>query len=346
MKVVFRADASSKIGFGHVMRCLTLANVLRERAVEVSFVCCQHDGHLCELIEERGFSVSRLSASVTATQSEDAEQTRLAIEASGVKPDWLIVDHYGLDQRWESALRTTVERIMVIDDLADRRHDCDLLLDQNLVSQFQTRYTNKVPAACGFLLGPEYTLLQPAYLELHDRISPRKGPIQRLFIFFSGADVDNLTGRALAAFLSLNRRDVEVDVVVTNDSPHVAAIRQQVKGYNNIHLYSDLPTLATLMVKADLAIGAGGATNWERLCLGLPTLVVTLSENQRPIAKELQERGLIRWLGHHDEVDESAIGSAISELLQQDLNEDWSRQCLATIDGMGANRVCAYLNHL
>lgn len=346
MKVIFRADASSKIGFGHVMRCLTLANALCERAVAVSFVCRQHEGHLCELIEERGFSVSRLSASVNATQSEDAEKTRLAIETSGIKPDWLIVDHYGLDQRWESALRTSVGRIMVIDDLANRRHDCDLLLDQNLVPQMLTRYTDNVPAACGFLLGPEYTLLQPAYAELHDRISPRKGPIQRLFIFFSGADGDNLTGRVLAAFLRLNRRDIEVDVVVTSDSPHIAAIHQQVRGYNNIHLHSDLPTLATLMVKADFAIGAGGATNWERLCLGLPTLVVTLSENQRPIAKELQDRGLIRWLGHHDEVDESVIGSAISELLQQGLNEEWSRQCLATIDGMGVSRVCAYLNHL
>ena len=258
-------------------------------------------------------------------------------------PDWLVVDHYVLDQCWENALRKLVKRIMVIDDLADRVHDCDILLDQNLVAQMHTRYADKVPTACGMLLGPEYALLQLIYAELHERIPPREGPIRRIFIFFGGADSDNLTGRTLAAFLKLNRPDIEVDVVITTGSPHAEAIRQQVAGHRNIQLHGDLLTLAPLMAKADLAVGAGGATSWERLCLGLPTLVVTLAENQRPIADGLSQRGLISWLGHQDEVDEPALLQAISRLIQQDLDEEWSMRCLAVVDGQGVNRVCAAL---
>ena len=358
MRVDFRADASLAIGTGHVMRCLTLADALRERGATASFVCRKHEGHLCDLIEERGFAVGRLPepkagtcaddgsahvASLGAFWQEDATQTRTAIEAAGAKPDWLVVDHYAIDKRWENALRTSAGRIMVIDDLADREHDCDLLLDQNLVAHMDDRYAGKVPAACGLLLGPAYALLQPAYAELHDRIPPREGPIRRIFIFFGGADSDNLTRRALAAFLQLDRPEIEVDAVVTTSGPNAETIRQQVAGRGNIHVHSGLPTLAPLMAAADLAIGAGGATSWERLCLGLPSLVVTLSENQRPIADELNRRRLIRWLGHRNDVNESIITKAMDELVQKGLEEDWSLRCRAAIDGNGINRVCAAL---
>jgi UDP-2,4-diacetamido-2,4,6-trideoxy-beta-L-altropyranose hydrolase len=273
------------------------------------------------------------------SQAQDATDTIHAL--SNQMCDWLVVDHYALDFRWESALRPSVGRIMVIDDLADRVHDCDLLLDQNLVAQMRTRYTDKVPANCGMLLGPKYALLQPIYADLHNCISPRKGQIRRIFIFFGGVDGDNLTGHTLAAFLHLNRKDIDVDVVITANSPHAEAIRRQVAGEGHIHLHSDLPTLALLMIKADLAIGAGGATSWERLCLGLPTLVVTLADNQRPIADELSQRDLIRWLGHLYTVEQTTIAQVLGELIQQGLDESWSQRCLAVIDGNGAKRVCA-----
>ena len=364
MKAVFRVDASLQIGSGHVMRCLTLAESLRAHGAQCHFISREHPGHLLELIRKRGFAVNALPAKLspppTNTQvvsehpkepvhapwlgcdwQTDAEETRAIVET--LHPDWLVVDHYALDQRWETALRISVERIMVTDDLADRVHDCDLLLDQNLVAQMSTRYADKVPTACGLLLGPQYALLQPIYAELHNRTPPREGQIQRIFIFFGGADSDNLTGRSLAAFLSLNRPDIEVDVVIADNCPHAEAIRQQVAGHCNIHLYSGLPTLAPLMVKADLAIGAGGATSWERLCLGLPTLVVTLAENQHPIADGLNQRGLIRLLGNQDVVEQSTIAQELGKLLQQVLDEDWSLRCMATVDGKGIDRVCAAL---
>jgi len=340
------------------MRCLTLANALAKKGSGVSFICREHDGHLCDLIEERGFVVHRLPAPAEgftvdatpahsvwlgATWQEDADQTGAVIKTLGVKPDWLVVDHYALESRWEHALRPLVGCIFVIDDIADRTHDCDLLLDQNLFADMQTRYAGKVPEDCRLLLGPEYALLQPIYAELHDRIPPREGPVRRILISFGGADRDNLTGRALAAFLSLNRPDIDVDVVISDSSPYAPDIRDQVAGHANIHLHGNLPTLAPLMAKADLAIGAAGTTSWERVCLGLPALVVTLAENQRPIADGLQQLGLVRWLGHKDEVSEQSIKQALAELFEEGIDEEWSLRCRSAVDGKGVDRVSAAL---
>ena len=358
LQVVFRTDASRAIGTGHVMRCLSLAGVLVERGAEVSFICREHDGHLCDLIEERGFIVHRLPAPdkeseaettpthatwLGATWQEDADQTGAVIKVLGAKPDWLVVDHYALDSRWEHALRPLVGRILVIYDLADRAHDCDLLLDQNLVADMQAHYIGKVPEDCHLLLGPEYALLQPIYAELHDRIPPREGPVRRILISFGGADRDNLTGLALTAFMGLNRPDIDADVVISGSSPYAPDIRDRVAGYANIHLHINLPTLAPLMAKADLAIGAAGTTSWERLCLGLPALVVTLAENQRPIADGLHQQGLVRWLGHYDEVSEQSIRQALAELIEEGIDEEWSLRCRSRVDGRGVDRMGAVL---
>jgi UDP-2,4-diacetamido-2,4,6-trideoxy-beta-L-altropyranose hydrolase len=338
------------------MRCLTLGAALHERGASESFICREHEGHLCALIEERGFAVTRLPRStgdghsegapshaawLGATWQEDATQVCALLAAQRI--DWLVVDHYALDARWERELRPYVGRILVIDDLADRTHDCDVLLDQNLVPDMNVRYSGKLAESCRALLGPEYALLQPMYAELHDRVPPREGPIRRICIFFGGADGQNVTGRALAAFLSLDRSDIDVDVVVTRDSPHKESIRGQAAGRQNIHLHSTMPTLANLFAQADLAIGGAGATSWERLCLGLPSLVVVLSENQRLVAETLSQRGLIHLLGHQDAVDVSAITEALANLLQQDLDANWSRRCRAIVDGAGVARTCAAL---
>lgn len=358
MNIVFRSDASLSIGHGHVMRCLTLASALRDCGAAVSFVCREHDGHLCELIEERGFAVSRLPARTAGTRAEDtpghaawlgapwqedAEQTCAIMEASGAKPDWLVVDQYALDHRWESAMRSSVGRIMVIDDLADRVHDCDLLLDQNLVAQMETRYLDLVPVRCHLMLGPDYALLQPIYGQLRAGIAPREGPVRRILIFFGGVDSDNLTGRTLAAFLQLDRPDIEADVVVSAGSPHAVAIREQVAGHRNIHLHSGLPTLAPLMVKADLGIGGGGATSWERFCLGLPTLVVTLADNQRPVTENLYAQGLIHWIGDREQADLRTISESLARALELNSLRDWSSRCLQICTGQGVSRVSTFM---
>lgn len=361
LKIIFRTDASHQIGTGHVMRCLTLANALRERGAQCRFICREHPGNLLELIRKQGFEAVALPMQETDPQrpaegdaqslvhaiwlgsdwSTDAEQTMVGAGETVV--DWLIVDHYALDAHWESAMRSQCRKLMVIDDLADRIHDCDLLLDQNLFRDMARRYDGKVPAHCGQMLGPDYALLQPEYAELHPRVPPREGTVRRVLVFFGGADADNLTGRAIAAFLSLGQGDVALDVVINPASPHAASIRRQVERYQQITLHEGLPSLAPLMVQADLAIGAGGATSWERCCLGLPTLVITLAENQRPIAAELDRQGLIRRLGHKDEVSETTLAQALKEILDSGLLHDWSARCQQRVDGRGTGQVISIL---
>lgn len=360
--VFFRVDASIDIGTGHVMRCLTLAGAMQQRGAKVHFICREHEGNLCDLIEQRGFSVHRLpmgsqvpseideapvhAAWLGADLWEDAKGTLDAIEASGSMPDWLVVDHYALDARWETYLRAAVDRIMVIDDLADRDHDCDLLLDQNLVDKQNERYNGKVPDKCNLLLGPSYALLQPDYTGIRADVQPREGPIKRILVYFGGVDRNDLTLKAVDALLAVGRPEIEVDIVLSSNSSQFRRMQDHISGRPEMHLHTKLQSLAPLMAAADFAIGAGGATSWERLCLGLPALVVTVADNQRPIATELSRRGLVRWLGDANDVEKRDIQDALQNVVQEGLDIAWSTNCLAVVDGRGSGRVITAMMQL
>lgn len=349
--VAFRVDAGAQIGSGHVMRTLTLAEALKRRGAQVRFVSRHMPAHFQRMLVERGHEFVALAEAggggegddlahapwLGTSQAHDANQTAQAL--SDRKWNWLIVDHYALDSRWETRLRPFTERIMVVDDLADRVHDCDVLLDQNLIEGYQSRYVGKVSASCRTLLGPHYALLQPVYAEMHLQVRPRSGPIRRIFLYFGAGDRHNITGRSIAAFLQLGQEDIEVDVVLGSDSSHLDSILQQVAGHPRIHLHSGLATIAPLLAAADLAIGACGATSWERLCLGLPAIVVTLAENQRPVAAFLHGQNLVHWVGNNEEADQQAIAQALERLLHSSVLADWSRRSLRICNGRGAQEV-------
>lgn len=349
MKAVFRVDASSDIGTGHVMRCLTLAEELRSRATDCTFICRDHTGNLGERITQHGFQVRLLRNQKDGNQLDntdiahaswlgcdwktDADQTKGYLR--NIQPDWLIVDHYALDARWEKYLSSSYRRLMSIDDIADRRHECDLLLDQNLFENILVRYQEKLPEPCIQLLGPHYALLQPEYAELRKQAKPRKAPLNHLLIFFGGADRHNLTKLTLLALERINTPFESVDVVISRQSPHYEEVKDQVAYSSKIQLYSDLPSLALLMMKADLAIGAGGATSWERFCLGLPSLVTTLAKNQRPINHGLHQMGLIKWIGDAETIRIDQVSSAIEKTLFLDDIGNWSERCMDVCSGQG-----------
>jgi len=232
---------------------------------------------------------------------------------------------------------------MVVDDLADRNHDCDLLLDQNAVADADVRYMGKVPDTCDLMLGPKFALLQPQYKEMHAGARARNEDIHRVLVYFGGADSENLTGLAVEALVRLGRADIAVDVVVDPAHPDAQSLEERVRAHRNFTLHGRLPTLAPLMVEADLAVGAGGATSWERCCLGLPVLVITLAENQRPIAAELDRLGVLRWLGHKDEVSTESLRQALEDVVSGGLATSWSRRSLSLVDGLGAGRVSEML---
>jgi UDP-2,4-diacetamido-2,4,6-trideoxy-beta-L-altropyranose hydrolase len=327
------------------MRCLTLAKELKDRGAEVCFICRSHLGNLNDLIRNNGFEVLELNSPSNKNQEElailsprgeygkwlgvtwerDAQETLSALGKE--QPDWLIVDHYALDKAWESTIRPKVEKIMVIDDLADREHDCDLLLDQNFYLEPQSRYSNLVPLSCTKLLGPEFALLRPEFKITRDNRKKRTYEIKRVFLFFGGTDQVNATSKTLMALSSPDMSYLEVDVVIGEKNPHREEIQTLVKDRKKTTLHLQVSNISEIMVRSDLAIGAGGTTNWERLYLGLPSIVITVADNQVEIAKDLSNAGIIKWLGHFDKVSVSDIQDAIRKSLKETIKPKRLKKC-------------------
>lgn len=353
MKAVFRVDSSNFIGFGHLIRCLTLANVLRQRGVECSFVCRDHAGNIASKISDSGFKLFLLAlpnATATSTGSElkydswlgcswqiDADETNEILRA--IQPEWLIVDHYSIDVKWEEALAKNYKNLMVIDDIANRDHSCDILLDQNLFLDMKRRYDGRVAAQCIQLLGPKYALLQPEYSQLREKAIVRSSSIKNLLIFFGGSDQSNLTELAFLAAHSFGSEFSSINVVMPSTSPFYSQVKKLIKPIKKATLYSDLPSLAPLMLEADISIGAGGATNWERFCLGLPSLVITLAENQKPVNQDLHQLGLIQLIGDAETVEIKQVSSAIKSVLSGGNISEWSSHCMRECSGNGATLI-------
>jgi len=353
MRIALRTDASIQIGSGHVMRCLTLADALHGQGAECQFICREHEGHMMSLIEQRGYPVKALSAPINTFNpdaesahaawlgcdwEEDAEHTQQAIGPDVV--DWLIVDHYALDRRWHQTLRPSAKCLMVIDDLADRPLDCDVLLDQNFGSN-AARYAGLLPQHCLQLHGPKYALLKPVYAERRSKMLQRSGEIQRVLIYFGGgADHADLTGQAVRAFEHQELADVQLDIVVSAAYAHLSSLQAFAAQRGNVSLHSQLPDLADLMAQADLAIGAGGATTWERCCMGLPSIVISTGANQRPACEALAQVGLIEYLGDLSSVTTGKIQLKVKQLAR-DSNKTraLSESSMSLVDGKGAIRL-------
>jgi UDP-2,4-diacetamido-2,4,6-trideoxy-beta-L-altropyranose hydrolase len=359
MHVAFRTDASSQIGTGHIVRCLTLADALREQGAECLFVCRAHEGHWMKHVRSRGYAVRALpmpqvsepfvsdlahASWLGVDWQTDAAQTRQALGSEAF--DWLIVDHYALDCRWESASRSSCKRIMVIDDLADRQHDCDLLLDQNYGSSDE-RYLGLVPSDCTQCHGPEYALLKPVYAERRAQLPARDGQVRRVLIYFGGgANAANFTSLAVQAFQAPELAHIELDIVVGASYAHQSSLEELVALRGKATIHRQLPDLADLMTKADLAIGAGGATTWERCFMGLPVIVISIAENQRPACEALLAGKMIDYLGHLDQVTSVLIRDRVLSFEKNlDLLRDISERGLKLVDGNGVSKVIKFLTY-
>ncbi|MGR3176663.1 MAG: UDP-2,4-diacetamido-2,4,6-trideoxy-beta-L-altropyranose hydrolase [Candidatus Anammoxibacter sp.] len=355
MNIVFRTNASISIGSGHVMRCLTLADILNQKGCEISFICRELPGNLCDYVEKKGYQVhilpeiepeNDLSGQTTAHADwlgvdwkTDALQTADVLGAEQ-KADWMIVDHYALDERWEKYIRPHVKKIMVIDDLADRKHDCDLLLDQNLYEDMETRYDELMPQDCVKLLGPKYALLRREFVEARKNLKMRNGTVKRILIFFGGSDPTNETSKALEAVRLLNRPDIAVDVVVGSANPHKDAVKELCSKLPNTYYHYQVENMADLMVKADLAAGAGGSITWEKCCLGLPSIVYSIAKNQEELAKGVGKYGALFYFGCSSSVNAEKISCHLSPLLSSPDNlKAVSKKGMFLVDGIGCDRV-------
>ncbi len=343
-----RTDAGTKIGTGHVMRCITLAESLKKRFREIFFVSNQIPGNMSDYVESMGYKVYRIrgythiegqklqSSMLRKHIENDVSQCRKVIEPHKNAKSWLLVDHYGIDHRWENGIRNQVEKIIVIDDLANRKHICDVLIDQNFYKNMKRRYDGLVPKNCMQMVGPRYALLRPEFKIARKKLK-RKNKLHHILISFGGSDVTNQTAKVLRALKSLDLK-YKVDVVVGSSNPHKNSVKRLCSSMPSTSFHYQTNNIAKLMVCADLAVGGGGSTTWERCCLGLPSIVSILSKNQQQLTEDVAEIGCVINLGQvanlaqHDYAD--AIKGIDVKILQK-----MSKKCLSLVDGNGATRV-------
>jgi UDP-2,4-diacetamido-2,4,6-trideoxy-beta-L-altropyranose hydrolase len=320
MRVLFRADASTEIGTGHVVRCLTLADCLRRRGAEVTFVTEDLPGNIDAQIRSGGFNVQRRVA-------EDC--------------DWLVVDHYALGASYEREQKAFAGKVFVIDDLANRPHDCDLLLDQNLVSNMEARYRPLVPESTRLLVGPDFALLRSEFAAAREHSRPRER-LRRILVFFGGSDPTDETSKTLRALRAAELPDVSIEALVGASNPRRTQVESLARQVRNCTVSGPTQQIAALFSAVDLSIGAGGTTTWERCCLGLPALVIAVAANQDALSRSVAERGFHRYLGTSDAIDEASLVEAITMARDQfsDLAVN-AFKATTLVDGLGAERVCA-----
>lgn len=313
MHIVFRVDASLQMGTGHVMRCLTLADALQKQGSEVSFICREHNGNLIKYIENKGYIVYRLDILLSdieelnqsennplahaswlgATQKEDAEACDSILK--NINPDWLIIDHYAIDYRWQNQLKKNYKKLMVIDDLADRKHKCDLLLDQTF-GRKEDDYNNLVPHDCKLLLGSHYALLRAEFSKWREYSLQRRvaSELKNILISMGGIDQNNVTGQVLQVLKTcVLPEKLTITVILGAATPNIKMVKQIATTMpNTTEVKVGVDNMAELMANADLAIGAAGATTWERCCLGVPSILVVLADNQKIIAQHIAENNI------------------------------------------------------
>jgi UDP-2,4-diacetamido-2,4,6-trideoxy-beta-L-altropyranose hydrolase len=351
--VVFRVDSSQTIGFGHLMRCLILAKGLRNKGVKVSFLTREHSGNFNNYIINQGFKIYFLPSSsykksllkeyekwLSTTQEIDANESINIIKNKEI--DWLIVDHYAIDETWEKKLKPHVKKIMVIDDLANRKHFCNLLFDQTYGRSISA-YRKLTPKKCEYLLGSENALLRPDFLELRQAAIDRRKNYQSLkhiLISLGSLDTSNYTQLLLDIIELIEWKELPiVNIVLTSQSKNLNHLRQILTKYKyKVNLLVDVENMAELMLRSDLAIGSGGISSWERCCMGLPAILIILADNQKSIGENLSSAGATITL--KDDINMGQNIKQSIEYLMQDREsyEKMSLNASKICDGNGLQR--------
>lgn len=343
MNIVVRVDSSALIGSGHLMRCLAMAERQRKVGDKVIFVCRDLEGNISRIVAEFGFDLHLLQSRnveqeclgytkwLVVSQKQDASDTINVIKKFD-KIDKLVVDNYAIDITWEKMLRPYVDEIMVIDDLANRCHDCDILLDQNFYLNKEKRYQGLVPEHCELLLGPKHALLREEFSLARKNLRLRDGILRHILVFYGGVDATDETSKAVKALAEMDISGLKVTVVVgagNNRKETIADLCRQA-GFT---YYCQISNMAELMADADLMLGAGGSTTWERCYLGLPAIVTAVAANQWQICVDCAKAGLIFYLGHHDAVTVADICLAVRQfVMKRDLILDMQSKCLALMN--------------
>ncbi|MCJ8339785.1 MAG: UDP-2,4-diacetamido-2,4,6-trideoxy-beta-L-altropyranose hydrolase [Pseudomonadales bacterium] len=358
---VIRADASEKIGLGHVMRCLAMAEWAQSCDIQAVLLSRAIPDALIPKLQELSVTAIKLpechcvtskpsyshSHWLTGTEIQDADNSLTVIEQQikerASKPLFIMVDHYALGAPWEKKLAGFAS-ILAIDDLSDRPHYCSWLIDQTF-GKSRDNYADLVNTACDIKTGPEFALLRTEFKNLSDSFK-RKAPLAdkalRVLITLGGGDADNVTGQVLGLLSQTSIvKNLFITVIVGGANPHLKQLRQQSELMKcQVKIIVNSQAMAKLMTEHDICIGAAGSTSWERCTLGLPTLNLVLAENQQKIAVNLDKVGAVVNLG--------CIGDVCVEQIEkllilyhhnQDIYLQLADTCQKISDGMGCKRI-------
>jgi UDP-2,4-diacetamido-2,4,6-trideoxy-beta-L-altropyranose hydrolase len=355
MRIALRTDASQRIGTGHLRRCLSLAQALRDEGAQVRFVCRDHD-EMSRIAAEDGDAVAWLPAArgyeplpgdpahadwAGCGWRDDADETIAALR--DLRPDWVLVDHYAFDARWHERVASALAcRIAVIDDLADRPLACALAIDQNLHPDHAEKYAACLQAPARILGGPRYALLAPRY-----RTAARyrfRRCAESIGIFMGGGDPADFTSRVLLACREVAGFTGTIEFVSSSRNPNFERHRKLAQRWPQTRVLYDEPDLTGFFARHDLQIGSGGIAAWERCVLGAPTLALQIASNQLAVLPELANAGAIEWLDR-DDAGEFDIGVAVNALIGSPRRRlALVRATRGLVDGMGCARVAAVLS--
>ena len=315
MNIAIRVDASKRIGVGHLARCQNLAERLAEKGCKVVFVSRDFGGEFLKQIKSPPFELITLPTPAKAEQDQadanpgshgswlsvawqtDMQQTIDALSASR-SWDWLVVDHYGIDCQWHMKLRSVVDRILVIDDLCDRRFDCDMFLNQSYLGDDTARYSPLLPDGSIQFLGPQFMLFGRGF---HRPAKRKSKPIERVMVSFGGTDSSDMSSQVMDVLGKVLSDDIKVDLVIGKTYANAAELMTY-GNRSNTTLHTSLSCLAPLMRRADIGIGSGGLTALERVAMGLPSVAIILSENQREPLLHLEQMGCVQLFNDQDEL--------------------------------------------
>jgi UDP-2,4-diacetamido-2,4,6-trideoxy-beta-L-altropyranose hydrolase len=338
MRILFRTDAATELGSGHIMRCASLAHVLCDAGHEVRFVCRGQPGDLIAWLQAEGFAVERIDGRKHVRDEwQDAEATTLAVR--GQRFDWVVVDHYDLGPVWERAIGRVAERVCAFDDVG-RAHHCHILLDQNYANPTHELYCDRVPDECTLLLGPRFAPLRPEFARLRPAaLRRRRDGLAAVLVCMGGSDPFNETAKVLAGLGRMTDRNFRIDVAIGSNNPNGGAIAAACAALPGTILHVQTSRLGELLAEADCAICGGGGIDLERCVLGVPALVTIMADNQAAVAA-MGDAGGCRLLGRRSEITADQYAQALRTLDAATLTR-MSRAAAEICDGAGAARVAA-----
>jgi UDP-2,4-diacetamido-2,4,6-trideoxy-beta-L-altropyranose hydrolase len=331
MTIFFRLDVSSRIGNGHFVRCLTLAKALMKQQIRIVFICADISDILSQQIVSEGIILEKIET--LKDELIDAENVTRVL--NNYCKGLIIIDHYELNISWHKIISRSVHKIIVLDDMANRNIFCHLLINSGCFNK--EAYKSLIPDSCELILGPEFVILRPEYL--YYKKNTFKEQINRVLVFMGGADSKNVTSKIIEAFSDSRFDAIKFDIVVGSNNSKLNHLEKIVETRSNFIIYQNRPHLADLMQQSDFAFGAGGSSAWERICIGLPSAIITLSENQIFLTKKLHNFNLVNYLGHFDQVTVEDIRQfLINEISAGNVRKKYTK-ANKLCDGLGVDRI-------